>query len=98
MGETTNLNRFSRRISGWTINSRIHRYPPSETRCIFRIHQVGIIYPILEDVWPNIYIYIYTLHTYDIYFPYKTNELAPENGWLEDEISFKHGPFLGDIG
>ena len=45
-----------------------------------------------------IYIYIYTLHTYDIYFPYKTNELAPENGWLEDEISFKHGPFLGDIG
>ena len=36
---------------------QIHRYPPSETRWMFRIHQVGIIYPILEDIWPNIYIY-----------------------------------------
>ena len=31
-----------------------------------------------------------------LHYLLKTN-ISPENQWLEDEISFWNGPFLGDI-
>ena len=31
------------------------------------------------------------------YWPPKTNTYPAENHWLDDEISFWHGPFFGDM-
>ena len=48
----------------------------------------------MRSTWPGGLIHPVLL--YILITPTETN-ISPENLWLEDEISFKHGPFSGDM-